>query len=149
MRNKHDNKIKQYFLILYQGLKHESFYWEFINILRKFLVLAALLFPKSLKIMFGATILVITGRIQFHLKPYKNDDNNNVEMITIITGVFTIFSSLIYEEETEVGYIENLVLVLTILLNIIFFLQWMRLFCQMYKDKYKIPRIVGLNSNNF
>ena len=33
------NKVKQYMLILYQGLKHEKYYWEFVNSLRKVLIL--------------------------------------------------------------------------------------------------------------
>jgi len=45
-----DNKIKQYFLILYQGLKPKRFYWEYINTMRKILILVALLLPSSLKI---------------------------------------------------------------------------------------------------
>ena len=34
-----DNKVKQYFLILYQGLKPRAYYWEFVNIFRKVWVL--------------------------------------------------------------------------------------------------------------
>jgi len=143
MRDKNDNKIKQYFLILYQGLKKDTFYWEFVNILRKFLILTALLFQNSLKIMFGTIILIGTGRLQYRLKPYKNDENNNVEMLAIIAGMFTILSSLIYGEEDEVGLINNLVLIFTIILNIIFVLQWIRLFSEMYKDKYKIAQVVS------
>ena len=30
-----DNKVKQYFLILYQGLKPRAYYWEFVNIFLK------------------------------------------------------------------------------------------------------------------
>lgn len=37
------NKKRQYFLILYQGLTPQCFYWEFVNILRKALILASLL----------------------------------------------------------------------------------------------------------
>lgn len=31
--------IKKYLLLLYQGLKEEVFYWEFVNTLRKILIL--------------------------------------------------------------------------------------------------------------
>ena len=34
-----DNKVKQYFLILYQGLRPEAFNWEFVNTVRKSLLL--------------------------------------------------------------------------------------------------------------
>ena len=34
-----DEKMKKYFLILYQGLKPQTYYWEFLNTFRKFLIL--------------------------------------------------------------------------------------------------------------
>ena len=36
-------RIFEYFLILQQGLKPDKFYWEFVNILRKILILFSLL----------------------------------------------------------------------------------------------------------
>ena len=94
-----DNKIKQYFLILYQGLTPESFYWEFVNTLRKTLVLGSLLLPTSLKIGFAASMLIITGRIQMYIKPYKDNEYNKVEFIAIFSGTLIILSNLVYLEE--------------------------------------------------
>jgi hypothetical protein len=38
--NLEDWHVKKYFLILYQGLKPKTFYWEFINTMRKMLILS-------------------------------------------------------------------------------------------------------------
>lgn len=38
-KNLEDWKIKKYFLVLYQGLRKETFYWEFVNTFRKFIIL--------------------------------------------------------------------------------------------------------------
>jgi len=38
--NLEDSRVKNYLLILYQGLKPKTFYWELVNTLRKFLVLS-------------------------------------------------------------------------------------------------------------
>ena len=38
--NLEDPTVKKYLLILYQGLRKETFYWELVNTLRKFLILA-------------------------------------------------------------------------------------------------------------
>jgi len=46
-----DNKVQQYFLILYQGLKIKHFYWEFVNSLRKVLILICFLLPPSYQIV--------------------------------------------------------------------------------------------------
>jgi hypothetical protein len=32
--------VQRYFLVIYQGLKPEVFYWEFVNITRKFMLLS-------------------------------------------------------------------------------------------------------------
>jgi hypothetical protein len=32
--------VQRYFLVVYQGLKPEVFYWEFVNITRKFMLLS-------------------------------------------------------------------------------------------------------------
>ena len=42
-KNRHkldDWSVKKYFLIIYQGLKPEVYYWEFVNTFRKFAILA-------------------------------------------------------------------------------------------------------------
>mmetsp|Transcript_17918 Transcript_17918/g.15825 ORF Transcript_17918/g.15825 Transcript_17918/m.15825 type:complete len:141 (+) Transcript_17918:1009-1431(+) len=127
IKSKDSNKTKQYFLILYQGLKPDKFYWEFVNTLRKILILSSLLLPKETKICFASVLLIVTGRIQISLKPYKNEENNNIELFAITTGIVTILSNLVYDEEEEVAFIVTSVFIFTILLNIIFVVQWIYL----------------------
>ena len=87
-------------LILYQGLKPNRYYWEFVNTLRKVLILMsfALLVIVSLayKILISLMILLFTFRIQVRLKPYKNDNYNNIEILAIFAGSITLFSGLIF-----------------------------------------------------
>ena len=138
-----DSKIKQYFLILYQGLKPKRFYWEFANTLRKLAILTVLLLPDTFKIAFASVILIISGRFQMSLKPYKNKDNNEIELLAITTGVLTILSSLIFAEEDKVTTINNFVIFTIIILNIIFLTQWLLLLLQIFEEKHKAIRTVG------
>jgi len=140
---KKESKITQYFLILYQGLKPDKFYWEFVNTLRKSLVLASLLLPNNIKLIASALILFSTGRIQMALKPYKNNENNKVEFLAILAGVFTILSSLIFSSEEKVKAINTIVLVFMIIFNLNFLSQWLYLLIQIYEDKYRIASIVN------
>jgi hypothetical protein len=55
-----DMKIKQYMLLLYQGLKPKVFYWEFINSFRKLLILWVVVFMSSLNVFYQ--ILVATSK---------------------------------------------------------------------------------------
>ncbi|CAI2379704.1 unnamed protein product [Moneuplotes crassus] len=137
-----DNKVKQYFIIIYQGLKPECFYWEFINTLRKILVLCCLLMPHKFKILLAVFILVATGRLQQSLKPYKNTQNNNLEYMAIIAGVFTILSSFVFLESDSIQFLNFLVIITLFLLNALFLSNYLFLLCQIYQDKYQIARFV-------
>mmetsp|Transcript_7824 Transcript_7824/g.6920 ORF Transcript_7824/g.6920 Transcript_7824/m.6920 type:complete len:163 (-) Transcript_7824:351-839(-) len=136
------SKTKQFFLIIYQGLKPDKFYWEFVNTLRKVIILASLLLPTAIKIILSSTLLIVTGRIQLALKPYKDEENNNIELLAITSGIVTILSNLVYDEDTRIGYVVTLILLFTIFLNILFFLHWFYMLLQMYTDKYKIAQII-------
>ena len=62
-RNRHnleDWKIKKYFLVLFQGLKPDKFYWEFFNTFRKFSVLLMTVFLASESINYS--IFAIVGK---------------------------------------------------------------------------------------
>ena len=63
-KNRHnleDWKIKKYMLILYQGLRKETFYWEFVNTLRKFVILSLNVFLSSYSAYYR--ILIAIGKV--------------------------------------------------------------------------------------
>ena len=91
--------------MLYQGLKIDRFYWEFINTTRKavLLCLPAFMSTASLnyKVLSATTIMLIILRVQHDLEPYKDDTNNKLEFNEIITGAFTIYATLIFQNDDE------------------------------------------------
>ena len=95
--------IKEYMLILYQGLKPKSFYWEFINTLRKGLILWCSVFLSTYspiyQTLFSVGILIGIMRLQQFLKPYKYYINNDLELSAINAGVATLFSGIIFSQE--------------------------------------------------
>ena len=52
-------KLQRYFLIFYQGLTQEEFYWEFINTVRKFLMVAINVFMSTVPLVYAAITAVI------------------------------------------------------------------------------------------
>lgn len=82
-----NSKIKGYFLILYQGLRPEVAYWEFVNTLRKGVILLSLLFSRTVSIYISIVVLVTTARLQIWLKPYKKKENYKVEFLAMMAGV--------------------------------------------------------------
>ena len=68
-------EVIQYILLLYQGLNHSRYYWEFINTLRKFILLSIHVFItdrfKIVKALLGAVTMFVCSIMQARLKPYK------------------------------------------------------------------------------
>ena len=139
IRKKGDNKIKEYFLILNQGLREKHFYWEFVNSLRKVLILLSFVFPTNFQIVFSTSLLIVTWRIQNYLQPYKNKEKNGIEMFGINVGIVTLFWGLIYNNEETTNNALNLLTLLTMIsLNSIFILKWSSWFLCVLGEKYPI-----------
>ena len=138
-----NNKIKQYMLILYQGLKPDRYYWEFVNSLRKVLLLMSfsllITYKPAYRIMVGVIILLLTFRVQVHLNPYKNNEYNNIEILALLSGSLTLLSGLIFTSDEEQNTILNvLTLISVIVFNAIFILKWIYLLILCLSEQYKL-----------
>jgi hypothetical protein len=137
------NKAKQYLLILYQGLKRDKFYWEFVNTLRKVFLLLILMLSDTLKVLFSATLLYLTIRLQLHLKPYKEEGNNKIEILALTAGLVTLLSSIVFISEKSVGFIDICLLIFIILINLKFILEWLYRLFQCVSKKSKLFQTVS------
>lgn len=88
-------KVQSYFLILYQGLRPQAYYWEFVNTIRKIFMVAINVFMSTLPITYAALtavlVLVSIIRVQVSLQPYKSSINNELEIEASIAGTVTLF----------------------------------------------------------
>ena len=143
-----DNKVKQYMLILYQGLKPDRYYWEFVNSLRKVLILMSfslfVTFPIVYKIMIAIIILFITFRIQLYLNPYKKKEYNSIEILALLAGTITISSGLIFsiDEQDQESFWNAMILMFVIIFNIVFVLRWVYLFMKSMSEKYRVFKLI-------
>ena len=119
-----NNKVKKYLLILYQGLKPQKFYWEFVNTLRKVLLVIIILFPNSIKVLFSASVIFVTARIQISIKPYKDPDNNKLELLAMVSGLVTLLSTFIFSEEDSISFLQIFFIIIVFIFNSIFILEW-------------------------
>ena len=94
--------VQKHLLVLYQGLKHDRFYWELINTARKTILLSLPVFlsTESLnyKVLLATVVMIVMLMIQNKLEPYKADENNYLESNEIMTGSLTIFWAMIFED---------------------------------------------------
>ena len=148
-----NSKINTYFLILYQDLKKNCFYWEFVNSLRKVLILiifaALTTFSPLYRIVLSVIVLTITARVQIYLDPYKNSKHSEIELLAIIAGTTTLFSGLIYTSSTTVNLLNTLVLAWIFSFNIIFILEWLLLLFVTLSERFKFLIKVSNFYNKF
>ena len=148
-----ENKIKQYFLMFYQGFKQDRFYWEFVNTLRKVMILMAFgllsTFPDAYKIMISIIVLVVTLRIQIALEPYKAEWNNDIEIIGIMAGVVTISSGLIFSQSYSYGFLNLVFVVLVFLVNSWFLSKWLLLLWACLGERFKLFQQVSITKLHF
>ena len=139
--NRGENSIKRYFIILYQGLKSNRFYWEFVNSLRKVIILMSfsllITYPPIYKIMIALIVLVVTTRLQINLNPYKDPKNNEIELFAISSGGITLASGLIYTSNDSVDSLNFIIFIVVIWINTRFIIEWLYLFTLWFTNKYK------------
>ncbi|CAI2373860.1 unnamed protein product [Moneuplotes crassus] len=121
------NVVRQYFLILYQGLRLKHFYWEFVNSLRKVCILISFTLPTSAQIMFALGVLLITWRLQDFLEPYKLRQNNEIEIFGINISIITLCCGLIFNQEKTLASLNNILLIIMVIFNILFIIKWLYL----------------------
>ena len=125
--------IKDYMLILYQGLKPKVFYWEFVNTLRKGLILWCSVFLSTespmYQTLFSVIILVLIMRLQLLIRPYKYNINNDLELSAINSRITTLFCGTIFSQ-TQANYktFNSIALTFLIIVNSVFIIKWVFFF---------------------
>ena len=142
------NAVNQYFLILHQGLKKQRFYWEFVNSIRKVLILIIfalmITYPVFYRVLISTVILVVSIRLQVHLQPYRLEENNKIELLAISAGAITLMSGVVFDNQYEESTLQSLWLVVIIFINLWFILNWLYLLCKCMAEDYKFFKKVNL-----
>ena len=142
-----DGYIKTYMMMLYQGLRPEVFYWEFVNTLRKSLILCWSVFLSTestlYKILISVIILIFVIRVQMALRPYKYEENNILEQSAINAGAATLMCGIIFSQDNNTYQIFNtLAIVFLVYVNAIFLAVWLFHFLLSLNIKQKYFKII-------
>lgn len=145
-RRRHLNSVsvKQYFHIIYIGYRDECFYWEFVNIFKKFTLIALNVFlsqvPKAYKGMIAISTIMALIRLQMYLKPYKLKVNNEVENSSMVAIGFTLYGGLLFiKGQSQVSFIDAFVFILIIAVNSVYIMFWVYLMTKTY-DRFEIAK---------
>jgi len=131
-------EVLRYILLLYQGLKHERYYWELCNTARKCILLALHVFiPDDLKILkalFGVFTLFIFSTMQARINPFKISVISRLGKLTylkyienreMLSSLLTLYGGLIFVQNTKSLVFINIIFFIVILIfNIRFIVLW-------------------------
>lgn len=125
------------FKTLFSGYKPEFYYWEFLVILRKFLirVIAILLISSGITIQGLGIMIVLLFSLSLHInyKPYEKDSINKLEQYCIIVLILFICGGITFSTDIQdrskviIGWILFVV-------NIMFLLYWGKFFFKQVFD---------------
>ena len=97
-KNRHSldsGPVRQIFLMLYQGYKHDKFYWEFVNTFRKVLLLIFSTLLSIFSVYYAAIISIsalwIMIHIQHRVQPYVNKNYKAIEIKAMLAGSMTLY----------------------------------------------------------
>ncbi|CAI2364411.1 unnamed protein product [Moneuplotes crassus] len=140
-RRQESSKMAEYFIIISQGFKPNAVYWEFINTLRKIIILFSLLFSLTVGTIISLSMLIITARIEIWIKPYKNNEHCKCELLAIMAGISTITGALIFTQQNHSPNLDRCVLIIIVLANIKFIIEWVYLLIGVYTENNKFCSI--------
>ena len=130
--NLHKTNIQRYFIVLYQGLKDNRFYWEFVNTYRKVMIVSINVFlsnyPLFYKGVSAMILILVLVRVQLALDPYKLRVNSECEYWSYASSLVTLFGGILYVTDIQrVSFIDIFVFIVIILINSYFILLWVYL----------------------
>ena len=119
---------------LYTGYQTEQFYWEFVILYRKALLIILAVFLTNVSIALQALLALLTLIVAFVLhmrrRPYLTPDLNNLELRAILVGALTIFCGLFFLTG-HIGLAAHISLFITLVFaNAYFLVYWLMKTCR-------------------
>ena len=127
--------VKRTFLVLYQGLKKGAFYWEFVNTIRKVVLLFISTVLSTFSVYYTALVsvlfLFILTSIQIKIQPYEDKRYNKIEIRAITAGTMTLFCGVMFNQgdsQDKSPLLLPAIIILLIAINVSFIIEWLYLF---------------------
>jgi hypothetical protein len=119
--------MKLRFGFLYNGFKKSKFYWEFVIMLRKIVIICIVFFIGNQSIPIQALTLVLLLLnflvLQYLTRPYASIELNQMELRSVLVASVTIFCGLYYLTK-DLGENAKMLFFIVILLANLYFLTY-------------------------
>jgi hypothetical protein len=143
-RNLKDIKIRLKLGFLFNGYNNQFYYWEFLIMYRKVLIIFCSTFLSSISIniqaLTVAIILNVSLYIHLNKNPFRNLEMNEMEKRSNLVAIVTIYCGLYYMTADLNNLGEILLFILIICINTYFIYFWARYMFEAYIPLFrKIP----------
>ena len=124
--NQDQNRV--IFGFLFNGYKKATFFWEFLIMYRKVLIISIVTFLANISASFQALsiFLLLNLSVFLHLKlqPYVSEVLNHMETESLITSAVTVYCGLFYLTQDTAGPFQIVLFVMIVVGNAYFILYW-------------------------
>ena len=122
-----DISVKLRFGYLYKGYRTSRFYWEFIVIYRKLLIIVIATFlsriAKMTQTLIALSVLIVFLVLHHYSQPYSHASLNTMEHRSLLVSIATVFFGLFYLDDSLTGA-EYLCFALILAFNLYFLSYW-------------------------
>jgi len=137
--NLESNEFKSKYGFLYDGYKSEKYYWEFVVLYRKIIMI----FISVFMVTYGTTIqsLAVLGvafvsfMLQLRGVPFQQNDLNTMEKRGLISATITLYCGIYYITKELPTAVNILLIVVIFAVNGAFFATWLALLLKEYKKE--------------
>lgn len=130
-KNLHQHKFKYRYGFLFNGYLRQRYYWEFVIISKKFVLVVLTVIMQSGYSPVLQSILLIASLIIFlifhvYFKPYITEELNHIEFISSLTAIITILAGIIFNESGKMknDWILTISGIVIVVVNIYFLWIW-------------------------
>ena len=129
-KNLFEYEIKYKYGFMFNGYHKSRYYWEFVILLKKFIIVLLTVFMASNFQQNLQSILIIVSLITFlilqiYFKPYISDEINRLEIFASITAISTVILGVVYVS-LNVNWAQLAIAILIITINLAFVTYWLK-----------------------
>jgi len=140
-KNLNEPEIHAKYSFLYEGLKTKNYYWEFVTIARKTIIIIAFVFLNffSVQSQAFATFAIILAFTVLHFVfwPFKDERLNKAELLGLVTLCVMVYSGMFFLSNGGKDWLDIILIIIASGFNVCFFIYLALQFYSALKKKVK------------
>ena len=126
-------KALKYSFIVF-GYKEETWYWEFVILIRKYLILIIITsvagFSRGSQFTLIMLVVLVASLLHKKYQPYESAKLNQLETVSLFSIELFVVACLYFSSIDRINGLDIPIIIFCVLGNIVFVLRWLILFCK-------------------